>query len=416
MSNAPRDPHARRDWGNDDSQTPILHVDMDSFFAQVEMCENPSLRSAPLIVGGTGARGVVTSATYEARALGVRAGMPMARARALCPRAHVVSGTRGLYADYSQRVMAVLREITPLVEQVSIDEAFLDVSGARRRLGSPVYIARWARRQIRERIGLPASVGIASTKSVAKIASSHAKPDGLLLVPHTSTVEFLHELPVGVLWGVGAGTEKILLREGIESVQELAQIPLSRLVRLLGAAQAHHLHALANGIDPRQVHPRRREKSVGTERTFEENIQSRSFLELFVLEASHECARRLRESGLVGRTVVLKMRSADFTTTSRSLTLAYATDVGRDVACAAKQLLDRQALPFGGVRLLGVRVEGLSAREEGVAVPLDNDERPLAAERVMDEATRRFGLGALRPATLLSQEKRTESRGESLEH
>ncbi|MGP1497794.1 MAG: Y-family DNA polymerase, partial [Schaalia odontolytica] len=197
MSNAPRDARAKRDWGSDDSATPILHVDMDSFYAQVEMREDPTLVGRPIIVGGTSGRGVVTSATYEARALGVRAGMPTSRARALCPSAALIPGNFAAYQRYSREVMGILATVTPDLEQVSIDEAFLDVSGARRRLGSPLEIATLIRSRIRESVGLPASVGIASTKSVAKIASSHAKPDGLLLIPHDATVDFLHGLPVG---------------------------------------------------------------------------------------------------------------------------------------------------------------------------------------------------------------------------
>ena len=234
MSNAPRDARAKRDWGSDDSATPILHVDMDSFFAQVEMREDPSLVGRPIIVGGTSGRGVVTSATYEARALGVRAGMPTSRARALCPGAAFIPGNHGLYQRYSRQVMAILATVTPVLEQVSIDEAFLDVSGARRRLGSPTQIARLVRARIREAVGLPASIGIAATKSVAKIASSHAKPDGLLLIPQAATVDFLHGLPVGALWGVGGKTAAILDREGIDTIGDLANAPLTRPTKLLG--------------------------------------------------------------------------------------------------------------------------------------------------------------------------------------
>ena len=239
MSNAPRDARAKRDWGSDDSATPILHVDMDSFFAQVEMREDPSLIGRPIVVGGTSGRGVVTSATYEARALGVRAGMPTSRARALCPTAAFIPGNHALYSHYSRQVMDILATITPALEQVSIDEAFLDVRGARRRLGTPTHIARLIRTRIREQVGLPASVGIASTKSVAKIASSHAKPDGLLLIPASATIEFLHGLPVGALWGVGGRTGAILDREGIDTIGDLAHTPLTRLTKLLGVASAH---------------------------------------------------------------------------------------------------------------------------------------------------------------------------------
>ena len=408
MSNAPRDARAKRDWGSDDSATPILHVDMDSFFAQVEMREDPSLVGRPIIVGGTSGRGVVTSATYEARALGVRAGMPTSRARALCPHAAFVPGSHGLYRRYSQEVMGILATITPALEQVSIDEAFLDVSGARRRLGSPLEIATLIRTRIRDSVGLPASVGIASTKSVAKIASSHAKPDGLLLIPHEATVEFLHGLPVGALWGVGGRTGAILDREAIDTIGDLAHAPLARLTKLLGVASAHHLHDLAWGIDPRPVAPARAEKSVGMERTFEEDVRSRAQIEEFILAASHDCARRLRVGGVVGWTIGIKMRGADFHTITRSVSLVAPTDTGRDIARAARELFAREDMPIGGVRLFGVRVEGLQSRSGGVAVTLDRDERPAASERAMDQIRTKFGAGALAPATLLG--KKTPER------
>lgn len=305
MSNAPRDARAKRDWGSDDSATPILHVDMDSFFAQVEMREDPSLIGRPIVVGGTSGRGVVTSATYEARALGVRAGMPTSRARALCPTAAFIPGNHALYRHYSHQVMGILATITPALEQVSIDEAFLDVAGSRRRLGSPTHIARLIRTRIREAVGLPASVGIAATKSVAKIASSHAKPDGLLLIPKDAAVEFLHGLPVGALWGVGGRTGAILDREGIDTIGNLA------------------------------------------------------------------------------------------------ISLIAPTDTGRDIARAAQSLFAREDMPIGGVRLFGVRVEGLQSRSGGVAVTLDRDEKPAASERAMDQIRSKFGASALAPATLL---------------
>lgn len=401
MSNAPRDARAKRDWGSDDSCTPILHVDMDSFFAQVEMREDPTLIGRPVIVGGTSGRGVVTSATYEARSLGVRAGMPSARARALCPQAVFVAGNRELYRTYSQTVMEVLGSVTPTLEQVSIDEAFLDVRGARRRLGTPTQIAQLIRARIRQDVGLPASVGIAATKSVAKIASSHAKPDGLLLIPHSATVEFLHDLPVAALWGVGGRTEQILRREGIDTIGQLAHAALTRLTTLLGVANAHHLHDLAWGIDPRSVAPSRPEKSIGMERTFDEDIRSRAQIERFILAASHDCGRRLRESGVVGWTVGIKMRGSDFRTITRSVSLVAPTDTGRDIARAARLLFSREDMPIGGVRLFGVRVETLQPRSGGVAVTLDRDERPGASERAMDQIRSKFGTGALGPATLL---------------
>ena len=404
MSNAPRDARAKRDWGSDDTATPILHVDMDSFFAQVEMREDPSLIGRPIVVGGTSGRGgAVTSATYEARALGVRAGMPTSRARALCPAAAFIPGNHSLYRHYSQQVMEILATITPVLEQVSIDEAFLDVSGARRRLGPPTRIARIIRARIRESVGLPASVGIAATKSVAKIASSHAKPDGLLLIPQDATVEFLHGLPVGALWGIGGRTGSILDREGIDTIGDLAHAPVARLSKLLGVASAHHLHDLAWGIDPRTVTTSRPEKSVGMERTFEEDVRSRDQIEEFILAAAHDCARRLRAGDVVGWSVGIKMRGADFHTITRSMSLVAPTDTGRDIARAAQSLFAREDMPIGGVRLFGVRVEGLQSRAGGVAVTLDRDERPAASERAMDQIRSKFAAGALAPATLLGK-------------
>ncbi len=236
MSNAPRDSRRKRFWGDDDSQTHIVHIDMDSFFAQVEIQEDPSLVGKAVIVGGSGNRGVVTSATYEARGMGVRAGMPIARARALCPTATLIPGHFELYREYSKRVMAIIGRVSPVVEQLSVDEAFVDVKGAMRRLGRPTHIASMLRAQIREETGLPASVGIAATKSVAKIASSNAKPDGMLLIPAEATIDFLHGLPVGALWGVGTKSGQVLDREGIITIGDLARYPLGRLTRRWGGS------------------------------------------------------------------------------------------------------------------------------------------------------------------------------------
>lgn len=401
MSNAPRDARVKRFWGDDDSGTPILHVDMDSFFAQVELCENPNLRGREVIVAGASHRGVVTSATYEARAKGVRAGMPVARARALSPDAVFLPGNRELYAQYSRQVMEVLSRVTPRLEQVSIDEAFLDVSGARLLLGSPLHIARLLRQKIREEVGLPASVGIASSKSVAKIASANAKPDGFLLIPAERTIDFLHGLPVGALWGVGSVNGEHLLRAGIDTIGDLAACPMERLKKLVGVACAYHLHNLAWGKDPHPVVASREEKSISTERTFDQDLRSRAEVEAFLLSAAHDCARRLRAQGYVAWTVGVKLRDSSFTTVTRSVTLQAPTDVGREVFEAVRALFAREAMPYGGVRLCGVRCEGLQSRKEGVAVRLDEDARPLASERAMDSVRSRFGEAALGPATLL---------------
>ena len=386
MSNAPRDKRRKRFWGDDDSQTNILHIDMDSFFAQVEIRQDPSLVGKAVIVGGSGNRGVATSATYEARGLGVRAGMPIARARALCPTAVFIPGHFELYRMYSCKVMEIIGRFSPLVEQVSVDEAFVDVKGSRLRFGTPTQIARDIRTQIRGDLGLPASVGIASTKSVA-------------------TIEVLHGLPVGALWGVGAKSGQILEREGIQTIGQLAEHPVQRLARLLGAAAAHQLHDLAWGIDPRPVCVSREEKSVGMERTFELDIRDRGVLEQFITKAAHECARRLREGGWVCRQVAIKMRGADFSTITRQQRLAAPTDLGREISRIARELFARETLPSGGVRLFGVRAEGLIAREEGFEVTLDQDERPEAAERAMDQIRGKYGAGAISIASLLDENK-----------
>ena len=402
MSRSPRAREARRSWGEDDSGTPILHVDMDAFFASVELREHPELAGRPLIVGGTGGRGVVSAASYEARVYGVASAMPMARAHRLCPQAVVLPVRHGLYSAVSRQVMAVLGQVTPMMEKVSVDEAFLDVSGARRRMGSPVAIARWIRAEVRERVGVPASVGVAATKFVAKLASSHAKPDGLLLVPADATQDFLDVLPVGALWGVGTKSAQILQRRGIRDVRALAAADVRRLEKILGIAAGRHLHDLAHGIDPRPVSPGREEKSIGTESTFFETITDRAHARRVLLDQAHQCAARLRAGDLRGRVVVLKARGADFVTVTRSRTLPVPTDLARDLFAVVEQLFKALPTPGGGFRLLGVRVEGVARSDEGVHLLLDYDPRGGAPERAADAARRRWGAGVLAPASLLT--------------
>lgn len=403
MSETPKNPKAKRHWGDDDSQTNIVHIDMDSFYAQVELQLHPQLRGRPVIVAGNSARGVVTSATYEARALGVRAGMPTAQARSLVPGAAIVGSHHRVYQEFSSRVMDVISRVSPVVEQISIDEAFIDVSGSRRRLGRPVEIAQDLRRAIRKQTGLPASVGISGVKSVAKIASAHAKPDGLLLIPRHRTIDFLHSLPVGSLWGVGPTMQEKLRTAGVDTVAELAHLPLDRLTRLVGHANAHHVHQLAWGIDPRPVAPRQQEKSISTERTFERDLREARDIEAFILEASHECAARLRSLDSMAWTVAIKVRDTERKTVTRSVTLAAPTDQGHTIAREAKGLIRSYGVPRGGVRLLGVRVEGLHRRSDGVPMALDEDEHSGEAEKAMDAIHARFGRGALKPATLVKR-------------
>lgn len=401
MSRAPRARAARRSWGEDDSATPILHVDMDAFFAAVELLDHPELEGRPVIVGGADGRGVVSAASYEARAFGVSSAMPMAEARRRCPQAVVLPVRHGVYSAVSAQVMSILGEVTPVLERVSVDEAFLDVTGSRRRMGTPVAIGQWIRRQVRARVGVPASVGVAATKFVAKLASAHAKPDGLLLVPAAATQDFLNVLPVGALWGVGEKSAQALARWGIEDVRTLAATEVRLLERILGAAAARHLSDLSHGIDPRPVSPRREEKSIGTESTFFDTITDRDHARRVLLDQCHQCAARLRAGSLRARVVVLKARGADFTTVTRSRTMSTSTDLAVDLWATVEALFAALPTPGGGFRLLGVRVEGLSRDADGVQLLLDDDPRRGAPERAADEVRRRWGRKAVAPASLL---------------
>ena len=379
----------------------IMHLDMDAFFASVELLEHPELVGRPVIVGGDSGRGVVSAASYEARAFGVSSAMSMAEASRRCPQAVVLPVRHGRYSQVSAQVMSVLAEITPVLEKVSIDEAFLDVTGARRRMGPPVTIGRWVRAEIRRRVGVPASVGIASTKFIAKLASSHAKPDGLLLVPAGATQDFLNVLPVGALWGVGARTQEILARWGIKDVLTLADTDVRLLGKIRGRASGRHLHELSHGVDPRRVEPVREEKSVGTETTFFETLTDREHARRVLLDQTHQCAARLRAADLRCRVAVLKARGADFTTVTRSRTLAAPTDLAQDIWETVASLYSALPSPPGGFRLLGVRVAGLLRPDDGGQLLLDEDPRRGAAERAADAVRRKWGAHALAPASLL---------------
>ncbi|MGM0384832.1 MAG: DNA polymerase IV [Actinomycetota bacterium] len=402
MSRGPRP--ARRDWGDDDTGCTILHVDMDSFFAAVELLERPELAGRPVVVGG-GPRGVVTSATYEARAFGIHAAMPISRARRLCPQAVFLPGRRGRYLEVSREVMAVISSTTPVFEPVSIDEAFLDVAGSLRRLGTPTRIATVVRERVREEVGVVASVGVATTKHVAKLASAAAKPDGMLLVPADRSVEFLHSLPVGALWGVGGRTGDVLASRGVRSVEDLAHVPVATLERWVGGAVAARLHELAWGRDPRPVETEHVEKSVGTETTFGSDVGDRGELERTVLRQSHDCARRLRAGGLEATRVGIKVRFSDFTTITRSRVLPAPSQVGGVIAAVARSLLDGVRIPPGGVRLIGVRAEHLvDVTASGFQWTVDGSDNSHRAELAMDAVRRRFGASSLSPASLLPPE------------
>lgn len=390
----------------DDSGCTVLHVDMDAFYASVELIDRPHLRGLPVVVGGGGSRGVVLSATYEARRFGVHSAMPMSRARRACPQAVVVEPDHHRYDEVSRGVMEIFRSVTSQVEPLSLDEAFLDVSGSMRRLGTPTAIGQLVRDRVADEQGISCSVGVAATKFVAKLASGKAKPDGLLVVPREETVQFLHRLPVGALWGVGERTEEALGRLGLRTVADLAHTPESTLRRALGEATGAHLHELAWGRDPRAVVPVAREKSIGADNTFSRDVDDPEVVLRELLRLSERTAARLRSARLAGRTVVLRVRFADFTTISRSRTLREPTDVAQVVYGIARELYARLGLERARLRLVGVRVEGL-VDPDTEHRQLALDERPQGwreAEQAVDRASARFGSGAVRPASLVRPE------------
>jgi len=387
----------------DDEGCSILHVDMDAFYASASLLSRPELKGTPVIIAGGGNRGVVLSATYEARAFGVSAAMPTARARRLCPQATVVAPDYARYERISKAVMAVFASVTPIVEPLSLDEAFLDVSGALRRLGRPRQIAQQIRDTIADEQGITCSAGVASTKFIAKLASGLAKPDGLLVVPKAEVVGFLHQLPVGALWGVGERTEEALRRLGLHTVADIAHTPLDTLRRALGDNAGPALHALAWGQDTRPVVSTHRERSIGADETFSFDVDDPAYIHRQLLKLSDRTAARVRAAGLVGRTISIKVRFSDFTTITRSKTLRDPTDVSRDIYAIARALFDGLGLQRARLRLVGVRMEGL----------MDSDLAPIQglldapehgwrdADRAVDRASARFGAGAVRPGSLV---------------
>nr|WP_312856814.1 DNA polymerase IV [Arthrobacter mobilis] len=389
----------------------IMHVDMDAFFVSVELLQRPDLRGRCVIVGSASGRSVVLSASYEARRYGVRSAMPMARALRLCPQAVVIEPSQAKYREVSARVMQIFRDVTPQVEQLSVDEAFLDISGSRRRLGPPLQIGELIRRTIRDELGITATVGIAASKFVAKIASTQAKPDGLLLVPEDDTVRFLHALPVGALWGVGEKTREILARLGIRTIADLAHTPPPVLHKLLGAA-GDQVHQLAWGIDGRQVTPERAGKSIGAEETFEDDVDGTDQLRRELLRLAHRTAARLRGSGQQCRTVALKLRYADFTTINRSRRLPEPADSARELYAAAVHLLEALGPRPQPVRLVGLRAEQLEPSGGGRQLSFDGSEDHWrSAEQALDQVNRKFGGAQVVPAALLGTPQRRPKPG-----
>ncbi len=389
---------------------PILHVDMDAFYASVAIRDRPDLQRVPVIVGG-GHRGVVLSANYPARAFGIRSGMSGRLAHELCPQVVRVSADFRDFETVSRSVMEMFREVTPLVEAYSLDEAFLDVSGAVRRLGSPLQIAEYIRARVHDEQRIDCSVGLAGSVSVAKVASRRAKPDGVLVVAPSEVVGYLHPLDVGELFGVGPRTRARLHRIGLVTVGDVAHTPRQTLQLLVGRALGAQLHELAWGTDRTTLTARRSdhdpERSMGAEETFARDSADREAISRELLRLATRVTARMRYSGVVGRTVSLRVRYSDFATITRSHTLPDPTDVTGEVHAAALALFDALGSRRLRVRLVGVRVEGLLAREHAHRqLVIGERERGWPdADRAVDRVSRRFGRGVVRRATLLSGDR-----------
>jgi DNA polymerase IV len=383
----------------------ILHADLDSFYASVEQRDDPTLRGRPVIVGG----GVVLAASYEAKAYGVRTAMGGAQARRLCPHAVVVPPRMTAYTRASDAVFEVFRDCTPIVEAVSVDEAFLDVGGLRRVSGSPVEIAERLRADVRGRVGLPITVGVARTKFLAKVASQEAKPDGLLLVPPDQELAFLRPLPVRRLWGVGAVTAEKLRAHGIATVADVAELSESTLVSLLGAAMGRQLYALSRNIDRRRVSTGVRRRSVGAQRALGRagNRMSPAEVDAVVVNLIDRITARMRTAGRTGRTVVLRLRFDDFSRATRSRTLPWATSSTQPILAAARQLLGSAApvIAQRGLTLVGFSVSGIDrSGAQQLMLPFGEDGGRLAIDEAIDRVRRRYGRSALTPAVLVGRD------------
>lgn len=384
----------------------ILHADMDSFFVSVELRDQPEMRGIPSAVAYDTSRSVISSASYEARAFGVRSAMPVSMAKNICPQLVLLEPHYEKYAASSREVMQLFQTFTPLVEPISIDEAFLDVEGSIRLFGEPLHIAQEIRRRVREELDLPVSVGLATSKHIAKLASQRAKPDGVFEVSASNSLEFLQALPVEAIWGVGSQTAQVLKNRAIHFVRDLAEEPLASLERLVGRANAQKLHALANGIDLREVELDRKPKSIGHEETFASDVTDKDVLGRELLRLSSKSAERLRSQGVVAKNIVVKVRFANFETVSRSRTLFAATHSTQTIYQNAKELFDELAKSSPdffarGIRLVGVRAEKIQLDGEDSLVLFDEDERWRAVDQTVDEAKQKFGDAGLKPARLL---------------
>ncbi|MET0824384.1 MAG: DNA polymerase IV [Solirubrobacterales bacterium] len=387
----------------------ILHADADAFFASVEQRDDPSLRGRPVIVGG----GVVMAASYEARRRGVRGAMNGARARRLCPDAVVVPPRFSAYVRASEQLFELFAETSPVVEGLSLEEAFLDVRGLERISGTPSEIAATLRRRARERIGLPVTVGIARTKTLAKMASRAAKPDGLLLVAPAREREFLHPLPVEALWGVGDSTARKLRGAGIETVGQLAELSEPALATVVGRAAGRHLHAVARNRDPRRVRSGRRRRSFGSQSALGRWSGSARALDAVVVSLADRITRRMRAAASVGRTVTVRLRFGDYTRASRARTMPTATAATSSVLTTARAIV-AEAMPVirrRGLTLIGLTITNLERGRPGEQLELPFEERARdGLDRAVDELRDRFGVGAITRGTLLGMGDRAAAR------
>ena len=391
----------------DDSACTILHADMDAFFASVELRRHPDLVGQPMMVGSTRGRGVVLSATYEARQFGVRSAMPVSRALGMCPGIQVVEPDMAAYAAASREVMRLFNDVTPHVEALSVDEAFLDVRGLRRISGRPGRIAQRLRERVRDELHLSCTIGGASSKFIAKLASTLAKPDGLLLIPPDKALSVLHPLAIEYMWGIGPKTAELLRKVGVRTIGDIARLDAATLSSLVGAASAKKLHDLAWARDLRAVDVRAPESSMSADETFATDLTDRVELEREFLRLADRLARRIRSSGQKARSISIRVRFADFTTVNRSVTLPSPTDLRRDIHHTCVSLLSRLN-PTQPVRLVSVRLDQLVTSDTANAQMAFDEPASTSwrdAETASDAVSARFGVGSVRPASLLSTDR-----------
>ncbi len=389
----------------------ILHADLDAFYASVEQLLNPELRGRPIAVGG----GVVLAASYEARTLGVRSGMPGGLARSLCPNLQFVAGSFSQYSDLADRVFTICEDFTPAIERISIDEAFLEVAGSVHLFGPPPEIATRIRRRVRDEIGLAISIGVAGTKFLAKVASQVAKPDGLIVVPTGHELEFLHPLPVGLMWGVGAVTNARLAELGVETIGQLAATPESSLRRMLGSASGVHLHRLAHNRDPRPVRHLPRARSVGSQSAFGRKTPTPDLIESVTRSLGDRIGRRLRDKSQAGRTVTVRVRRSDMSTVTRSYTNPHPVAATEAIVSISRTLVaDALGDEPPAISLIGISVSNLVT---GAALQLefplgddaatrpgtDRGRRAWELDRSVDAVRDRFGQSAVKPASLMDE-------------